>query len=245
MEEIEYIEAYFSGALSGEDAQIFDQRISEDKDFAEAVAFYLAAGQAIREEARTEKKAEFRRLYEQYVSGSVPAQRPLRHRYALITGIAASVAAVAIGLFFLLRPASPSQLADGYIRDHFSTLGVTMTDKEDSLQKGIRLYNDGRISEALTQFETIYHTDPSKYQAAEYAGIVSLRMQEYDKALEYFRALAADTGLYANPGRFYEAITLLKRSRPGDIETAKRILLEVVRKELTGKDDAARLLRNL
>jgi anti-sigma factor RsiW len=61
----DYIEAYFSGALSPEERKEFEKRIEMDKNFAEEVAFYLSAKQVLKEELIKEKKDWFRQLADQ------------------------------------------------------------------------------------------------------------------------------------------------------------------------------------
>src|SRR6266498_4240330 len=61
----EYIDAYFNQALSPEEIKQFEQRIIEDKDFAENVAFYLSSKQVFKEEMIKEKKEWFRQLVAQ------------------------------------------------------------------------------------------------------------------------------------------------------------------------------------
>ena len=114
--------------------------------------------------------------------------------------------------------------------------------KENSIENGLRLYNEGKSVEALQQFEGIAAGDTSSYEAKKYAGIVSLRLKDYDKAINYFSLLENYTNLYANPGKFYHAIALLKRNKPGDKERAKALLEQVVQHNLDGKEDAQKLL---
>ena len=69
------------------------------------------------------------------------------------------------------------------------------------------------------------------------------RLNNYDKALEYFTILEADTGLYSNPGKFYKAITLLKRNKDGDKDAAKLLLEQVRDENLEGKKEAEEWLK--
>jgi tetratricopeptide (TPR) repeat protein len=78
--------------------------------------------------------------------------------------------------------------------------------------------------------------------AKKYAGIVYLRLSNYDKALAYFQDLEKYTSLYANPAIFYHALTLMKRNQPGDKQTAKQLLQQVVQNNLEGKGNAKQWL---
>ena len=71
-------------------------------------------------------------------------------------------------------------------------------------------------------------------EARKDLGLTFLVRQQYDDALDQFDALSDNDSLYANPGPFYKAVTLMQRSGPGDEEAAKLILLDVVSRELPG-----------
>jgi len=117
-----------------------------------------------------------------------------------------------------------------------------MSSVQDSLQKAIALYNQGQLPEALTQFQQLLQQDSARAQARIYSGIVCLRLQQYDKALDYFRQLEADTTLYSNPALFYQSLTLMKRNHSGDSQKARQLLQLVVDRDLDKKEDAQQLL---
>jgi hypothetical protein len=243
MDNLEYIDTYFKGELPSGQEEVFDQRVLQDPAFAEEVAFYLSSVQAARNELAADSKKRFRELYN---SGDRSQHaKPVRKLWIYIAA-AAVVCGVIFSLYFLLSPvASPRQLADQYILEKFKTLGVTMGIKEDSLQTGLRLYNEEKFPEALQQFEQIIQSDTSDFTAKKYAGIASLRLREYDKALKYFGQLQQYTSLYTNPATFYTAMTLMERNQPGDGAHAKQLLQLVVQNNLEGKDVAQEWLRKL
>ena len=80
-------------------------------------------------------------------------------------------------------------------------------------------------------------------KAIENAGIASLRLQHYDKALEYFKQLESHDKLYANPALLYQALTLMKRNNPGDTQMAKLLLQQIDHDDLEGKDVAHEWLK--
>ena len=79
----------------------------------------------------------------------------------------------------------------------------------------------------------------------KYAGIVALRLGEYDKAINHFVQLESYTHLYSNPGKFYHSLTLMKRDLPGDAERAKQLLNDVVQNHLEGNKDAEIWLKKM
>jgi tetratricopeptide (TPR) repeat protein len=246
MDSLGYIDNYFKGECSPEEARLFDRRVQEDPAFAEEVAFYVSALAAGREQVAEERKVQFRellRLQKQTNTNLTVVRKPLVRRMVTSLAAAASVAAVVFGLIIVFRPTSPSQIAESYIKENLKTLPVKMGPM-DSFQKSIDLYNDGKYSEALQAFEGNLRSNPSDSKILEEAGITCLRMQDYDKALDYFRRLESHPQ-HANPAVFYEALTLLRRNLAGDTEKAQQLLQEVQDKDLDMKEAARDLLKKL
>lgn len=244
MDSSEYIDDYFKDLLTGEQKLHFEQRITSDTSFAEEVAFYISANSLFKGQLEEEKKSRFRELYEQAKEGK-GIVRPVRRWWPYIAA-AAAVLIVLAGLWWIfIRQAGPEQLADEYIRQNLLTQGVSMSSKPDKMQNALNTYNSGNLPEALRQFEQILRKDESNYKAKEYAGLVCLRLKEYDPALQYFQQLATYTGLYANRALLYQSLTLMKRNRPGDAQKAKQLLQQVVDQDLDGKETALQWLKKL
>jgi len=244
MENLDYIEDYFKGEISGEKKQQFEKRIMEDASFADEVAFYISANGVIKNQVVVEKKQRFKELYQQQQKVIPLHKEPVKMIWRYMAA-ASVVAAVMIMYLFLNRDTNPRELADSYIQKNWQTIGVKMATKQDSLQSAIEIYNDGKFKEALEKFEMILKNNPGSQKATEYAGITSLQLSNYAKALQYFSLLAADTSLYSNHGKFYKAITLLRRNDTGDLTAAKILLLQVIDQELEEKDEAAKLIKKL
>ena len=249
MDNLEYIDSYFNGKQSAEETTEFEKKIMGDPSFAEAVAFYLSAKQVAKDhqEQMPETKDErFKELYTKYKldnHSSLQKKDTVMRKLWPYVAAAAIITAVVFSWLTWLKPSSPGKLADRYIKEHFGTLSVNMGITEDSIQKGKHLFNDGKLQEALLQFESIMQNNTSSFEAKKYAGIVSLRLKDYGKAIEYFSQLENYPGLYANPGKLYHALTLIKRNLPGDKQEAKTLLEQVVQNDLEGKADAEALLR--
>ena len=240
MNNMGYIESYFKGNNTAEQKLQFENKILTDAAFADEVAFYISVNGAMKQELYEEKKQKFREMYE---SQKVIAMKPrVRSLWKYMAAASVIMAAFLLTWFFSVNSLSPHQLADKYIQQNFKTLNVTMGNG-DSLQMGISLFNSGKPDEALSIFETLENSDPSNSEAIKYAGIVSLRLNNYDKAIKYFSLLAVDSSLYSNPGKFYKAIALLERNNEGDKGVAKQLLQEVVDRDLEGKNEAEKWLK--
>ena len=242
MENLEYIENYFKGINNEEQKQQFEKKIMKDASFADEVAFYISTNGLIQQQNKDEKKHRFREIYDK--QKVIPFKQRVISMWKYIAAASIIVAVILITLFMPGNKKSSQQLADTYIEQNFKTLSVTMG-SQDSLQTGLNLFNSNKLTEALSMFEAIVKNTPANSDAKKYAGIVYLRLNNYDKALEYFTMLASDTSLYSNPGKFYEAITFLKRNKDGDKETAKLLLKEVRDENLEGKNEAVEWLEKL
>ena len=223
---LEYIDRFFNGELSPEETQHFEKRIIDDPEFADEVTFYLSARQILQEEVIKEKKERFRQLLKEDNTFSKNFQTG-RVRKLWMYNVAAAAAVIVFAFFawylFFSKASSPQQLADNYINGNLKTLSVTMGIEKDSIQTGLHLYNEGQYDSALQQFETIIYRDTANYLAKKYAGIVYLKLNNYDKALDYFRQ-PEKFSLFSNPAKFYQSLTLLKRDLPGDKQQAKLLL---------------------
>jgi hypothetical protein len=239
MDNLDYIESYFTGEPDSLRTREFESRIESDPAFAEEVAFYLIAASVSSESAQLAKKERFKEIYQKTnTTGRAPVRK-------LIYSIAAAavIAGIVFGSITFFNAPSPQQLAARYEKEQLQNLGVTMSGKSDSIQTGLRLYNEGKFAEALTQFENIIKSDTSIFIAKKYAGIAALRLKEYKKALYYFEELEIYNGLYANPALILQAVTLMERNQPGDAAKAKTLLQRIVDEDLEGKEFAQEWLR--
>ena len=231
----DYIESYFNNDLPAAGKEQFEQKIITDSAFAEEVAFYYSAWQTAKNELAEEKKKRFAEIYQQNISVQKPGITIKLWKYA---AAAAVVAGIIFGSYLYIKPVSPQQLANQYIQQHLQSLSVTMSSQGNSIQDGLNLYNEGKLPQALQQFEKIISGDTSNFNAKKYAGIVSLEMKQYDKALTYFTQLENYPNRYSNPGKLLKAITLMERNSAGDAEQAKALLHQVMQNNLEGKETA-------
>ena len=240
MDSLEYIDSYFGGENSPEEASRFDKRIQEDPVFAEEVAFYLSSRGAFRQANAEERKARFRELYRPGV-GPAPVRKMSPGVRVAFAVAAVLLTMIAMTWLLFLKPADPSRLANRYIRENLTVLPAKMGGT-DRMQTGINLYNTGKTPEALRLFEDILRSDSLNPTALLNAGIVSLRLDNYDKALDFFIKLADHTDPHVNPVLFYEALTLMRRNHAGDSDHAKQLLKRIVQEDLNRKGDAQELL---
>lgn len=239
-DKLEYIDDFFKADLDAEQLDLFEKRVMEDPDLADELAFYLSAVQTLRARIGEEKKEHFRTLY---ANGTNMGSKSIRLWPYM--SAAAAIVLILIGAYLFYPERSAKDIAQAYIDKNLSTLSVMMNGAEDSLQHGVRLYNENKLAEASQIFEHILTTHPDEYKVMEYAGLVSLRLENYDNALSHFEQLSKATQLYANSGNFYVSLTLMKRNRPGDAQKAKALLRRIVDEHAANEEAARELLKRL
>ncbi|GAB3338577.1 hypothetical protein GCM10027299_50800 [Larkinella ripae] len=232
MNDLEHIEDYFAGRLPSPNRARFETRLQDDPAFAKTVAFYLLARQVARAEAQRRIKP-------------LPVRRTPAWR---VVALAASLAVI-IGLSLYVRiwekPTTVGDLADQYVTEQVSQLPINLDGQTDSLKIGASYFNHGAFKKAEAVFEAILQWTPAHPEALKFAGLVSLRLQNYDQAINHFHQLGRQTDLYANPGFYLEALARLKRGQPMDKNRAKKLLLTVIQHNLDGKAEAEQLVNRL
>lgn len=232
---MERIENYFNHTLSEAERAEFETELKANPALAQEVAFWLQARAAAQAEARARRKEELTQLGQQL------QQKGRRSLFYALSAAASVVLCLGIGWYVWLRKSVVESdynqaWASTYIEKNLSTLdGLKLGNAEtDSLQWGIRSYNEGDLQKAKAIFEALLQRDSTNAEAEKNAGLVSLRLKEYDKAIEHFHRLGTRTDLVSNPGKFYEAIALLMKNEPLTQKSAQNLLKEVKRDKLEG-----------
>jgi len=242
MSNLDYIDDYFNGQPTAIQKADFEQKILAEPSFAEEVAFYINTQALLRQQVEEEKKGLFREIYEQN-KASIPltSSRPL-YKIGFSLAAAAVVLVIFTGLWWVfLRQPTPHQLADKYLQE--LPISIQMGSRQDSLQIAKNSYIAKDFPTALRQFEQMIERDSADETALRFAGLACLRLNEYDKALRYFQQLERVPGLYSNPAKFYQALTLMERNGPGDIPAARQLLEQVVAGDLDEKKVAEEWLK--
>jgi tetratricopeptide (TPR) repeat protein len=244
----DFIDRYFNKTLNKDEVDRFEKMLADDQKFAEQVAFYISTTQVLKEQLIIEKKERFKELLGQQnaIVGINRDRVPVRKLwiYRAIAAAALIILLISSWYLFYSRPLPVQQTADTYIQQHLISLPVNMSASMDSIQQGLKLYNDGNLNQALNTFVSIIKRDTANYSAKKYLGIVYLRLADYDQAFLFFQQLE-NYPLYSNPAIFYQALTLMKRNRSGDKPNAKQLLQRVVDNDLEGKAVALQWLKKM
>lgn len=235
---LEKIDSYFNHNLSKEECQLFEAQLATDKVLADEVAFYLHTRIAAHEIAKEQRKLEFEELRKKLHNNKVRLS-------TWITGIAASVIIAFISWVYVQNNQNNvDEIADAYIQTHFENLPVKMDGNTDSLQMGLRLFNKFQYQKAQVIFNEMLKRKPNNAEVLKVSGITALKSGDNITAISRFQELSKQDGLFSNPGKFYEALVLLK-VKPVNAEAVKKLLNEVVKNDLEGKDTAIELLKEL
>ncbi|MGZ5191084.1 MAG: tetratricopeptide repeat protein [Flavisolibacter sp.] len=242
-ETLEYIDQYFNGLLTDPEKTAFEEKCESDPTFANDVAFYIQLRSGLKGELYEQKKKQF---HEQYLSLSSNqnrrSQAPVRKLFPYIAAALAACIIFFIAWQFFFKTTSSEAIADQYINDNFQQLSIQMGNTRDSLDKGVAAYNSKNYREAESIFASLA---PYNAEAMKYLGLVYLITEDYNKAINQFQTLAKNTELYANPGLFYQAVSLMKRNAEGDKANAKKLLEEIIQKDLPGKKESEEWIKKL
>jgi len=250
------IDRYFNGELPPAEKSAFEERIVRDEAFAESVGFYLNARQTARSELHEQKRKEFGEFYKEFSgrtglansssANASPLSPAAGARTISIAGkfspwlsAAAVFIVIVLAWALFLRSPAPQRLADRYIRANLQELSVTMGGERDSIQLAIAAYNKHDYAQAEGLLLPLSLQSPPDPEVLKDLGILYLADKRYDMALAEFDSLSARIDLHANPGPFYKALTLMKRSKAGDGREARTLLQEIIDRKLPGSIEAA------
>lgn len=243
METLDYIESYFTNTLSDTERKAFEQRCENDNVFAQEVALYTLTRESLREKLLRQKQAQWKQIENVKQNSIVAAPVRKMNFRQWVSYAAAACILLAVALVYLNGSTSPQQLAGAYIDKNIVHIGIEMSASRDSLETGMKYYNNKNYDSALNLFKALDNDLPVRSEAKKYEGYVYLVTKDYDNALAQFDELS-NMDLYSNPGMFLKAVTLLRRNREGDKETAKELLNMVINDEKAeGKEEAKEMLK--
>ena len=244
-ETLEYIEAYFTNALEENEKKSFEKRCETDKAFAQDVADYTLAREALREEIVKQKQTQWKALEaanEKKVTA--PVKKIISFRQWAPYAAAACIL-LAVVFTYLNGNTSPEQLANNYFTEHYLQLSHTMDGGKEMIEQGIEFYNNKNYDSALALFQKVDNDYPvQKSSTKKYEGYVYIVKKDYDNALQQFDELSK-MQLHSNPGLFLKALTLMQRNKERDKEEAKILLQQVIDENLEGKEDADGMMKSL
>jgi tetratricopeptide (TPR) repeat protein len=248
----EQFEFYLSGTMTSDEKALFEAELSADEELHTTFEVYrtIETEMRVRDQnsvKETELRESLQILNPRYFKTGpeariIPFYTSKAYRWAMAVAAVLTIGIVSYIAFFKQNHDS-RELAAAYYGKNLEQLSQTMDATRDSLQLGIAAYNDKDFPKALSYFEGIYSRQPENSEALKNAGIAHLAARDYDKALSSFEELSAMKNLYANPGNFLKAVTLMLRNGQGDKETARQLLEQVVKEKAEGSKEAGEWLK--
>lgn len=246
--DIELIDKYVRGELTGNVLKDFKQRLTSDTAFAEQVGWHEKLVGGIKKQSRKELKAYLQSLDTQVVSSiKEPASEKkvatlTFWKYAVAAAVALLVAAVF--WFDLLHP-SPATLFAQYYQPYPNVEATIERNDEvaDAYQQAFQWYEDGQYEEASAAFEQLLQTDVPSEALNFYAGLTSLELNQFGKSLQYFeKVIKHPDHKYYQQALWYAALASLKNQ---DTESAKKYLHQLSGEKGFYGDKAVQLLEEL
>src|SRR5690606_24175861 len=157
-------------------------------------------------------------------------RRPKRLSRNSWMGIAAAVIFITLSVWYFSNPfqSDLSTRAENFLASNLKELPLHLGNEEASLQSAVQAYNQQQYEQSIEVADTYLANHPQDAEALKVLGLAYLQLGAYNEALSYFQQLSAQTQLYSNPGKYYEALGHLLRKQPGDEETARELLNEVI-----------------
>ena len=241
MDSLDYIDSYFKGQLNAEEVREFELRIEQDPVFAQDVAFYVSASGMLQEEAQSATRERFSEL---------EAMQPVKMKQTLVRKMVYWMAAAAISIGFIFRmffmQTSTFKMAEKFIAaemtiDTAITMGPSL---DDSMLMAKNYFFTQKYTDALKVYDALMISYPGNYELIINAGISALKAGNTEVAIGYFKKYE-EINLFADNGKFYYAVALMKRNQKGDRERAKEMLKEVVKNKYTNHEIAANWLNKM
>ena len=246
--DIELIDRYVKGELSGNVLQDFKQRLANDTAFAEQVNWHETLVGGIKKQSHKELKGYLQSLDTQTASPTKVAEQEKKvvsltfWKYAA----AAAVALLVIAVFWLdlLRPSHEVLFAQYY--QPYPNVEATIERNDEAAnayQQAFQWYEDGQYAEAAIAFDQLLERDEQAVALNFYAGLTALELNRSDKAIEYFeKAISTSDHKYYQQALWYASLAALKNE---DTESAKKYLQQLSGEKGFYGNKATQLLEEL
>ena len=252
--DIELIEKYLAGKMTGEEKKQFDNRRTQDEAFNGMLKDMDLLVEGIKQSAALsskEEKIERLKFYAEITGMEESADEeekparvvPLYRRPAVLAAAASVALLMTAGVFFLGdRTPNNEKLFVTYFEPFDSPgSGLTRGNNEVTLKaNAYDAYDNGRYTEAIILFNQILtkNDDPIIHLCL---GNAQLKLGKYAEAEHTFNHLLAEHSDLLTQAKWYLALTLLKQNK---MERAKATLWEISKSSTYG-EKARKLLKQL
>jgi hypothetical protein len=232
------IERYLNGALSAEELQAFEQRMKENRLFAEEIYAHRDVISGIDYYFRLELKRKLVEEEENLLRPAVTTQQML--------GIAASVALLLVAVYlFKGNSINPESTFKAYFSPYPANFAMAVM-VNDSAMKGssaMKLYEKGSYEDALYAFDIQVEQSKNYEAPLFYSAVTLLKLKRIKDANSRLKLLINRESSYSEAARWYLALSYL---RSGRFEVCEKLLQQVASsKSNEYHDKAHRLLQEL
>lgn len=265
-QQIEWIEQYLEGKLTGEELKAFEQKMAADPEFAAEVKLQREIAEAMTEKDVIELSSKIRSVLNQKKATSTGSGRifPFRRLLQIAAGLALLVTVYFVYENFNQPVYTPQELAAKYFspdeRIGHTSLERTLSRDPDSSEmvknetrKNLNaiwleienLYAEKQYDRAFEKLNTVQQLDPAfETQSPDefyfYEGLLLLHTGKPEPAIRSFDMVTAN---YTEKATWYAALAYLQT---GDVENAEVKLQKILSADIHPfKKVAERLMREM
>jgi tetratricopeptide (TPR) repeat protein len=246
--EIEQIEKYLAGTLSGEELQAFNIRLQTDPSFAETMKLY---SQIETEMSRDDEEIQFREnlspfskkyFNDRQEAKIIPVGYPKNRWWMYAAAVAAGLA-----LMFIFKPWQQQKILNNeevfakYAVAEDLPVAVRGSNADSLKNKAGRLFNNAGYAAAIPLLDSLVRQNPGESQLFLSLGICFLNTGQYAPAIAVFDNLAAGQSSYKYDALFWKALAFLKQ----DNKTASLDVLKQIPREASNYKKAGELIGQL
>ncbi|MCB8994341.1 MAG: hypothetical protein H6538_01905 [Bacteroidales bacterium] len=252
MKHLDRIQKYLDGKMNESELKKFRSDLQKDPELVEELDLHRSVNETVlsTDEIRFRKKLE--EAYKTYkIDGHKENTSVSGNRTKLKRTIVFSSALMITLLFLFILSEFRKQSNDeifeanliSFSQDFTSRFQPEFANQDQDLQEGIKLFVDGKYSDASRVFHQFLGQNPDNTEASFYNGLCMVFLNEFGNAISAFEfVLAAPYSYYQEYASWYLALCYIKTN---NTEVAKSLLKEISGNDSSFSDKARRILRKL
>ncbi|MGD2034786.1 MAG: tetratricopeptide repeat protein [Bacteroidales bacterium] len=189
----EYVDRYLENVMSKEERIWFEKELEGNHKLQDEVDLQRKLHAAIADKETMALEEQLNLIYDQvYKPWTVKVSKSsMRKAFAIVSGVAVSLAVVAILLISHKQGYSSAEIYAQYYKP--ADVGMSFRASGDAVNNELRtammLYESKRFDEAIKLFEQILQKDNSRIGLNLYSGISHMEINQYDEANIRFKRI--------------------------------------------------------
>ncbi|MEL7005246.1 MAG: tetratricopeptide repeat protein [Bacteroidota bacterium] len=234
---IEKIDAFLNGELSGEDLRNFELALEQNEELQDEVELHRDIQRVMADKDSLELKNQLIEIAKQPMEGSKMSVS----RY-LYLSIAATVV-LFISLVFVLQNGSKTEeeLFESYYMEYPVPGKLRGNNDVNTYDEAIRLYEEGKYLQSINAFQSEFSKDSTNHLVLIYLGNSYLKTQQWGSAIQTLEQIPE------NSRYVYDAywFTALSKIREKQVDSAKQLLSKLIDANTIYTKKASTLLEEL